>query len=115
MMSREAAVRALADVLERENAALAAMDLPMAASLLAAKNAALTALSAAHGGPVPPVALARRQDALAQNNRRLLERAMAAQEGVIGIVARAAAAAAAPSSYGGARPSIGALAYSTRV
>ena len=43
---------------------------------------------------------ARRLDALTRDNRRLLERAMAAQNRVIGIVVRAAGSVARHSSYG---------------
>ena len=83
------AVEGLAALLERENAALAAMDLPGAAVLLTAKRTAIDALTAVEPASVPPPAARRLRD-LALENRKLLERAMAAQERVIGIVARAA-------------------------
>ena len=95
----------LADVLERENDALRAMDLVRAATLLPEKTAAfaeLAAFGAAKApGPDPAlVAAARRLDALAVENRDLLRRAIAAQQRVIGIVVRAAAVAVAEPSYG---------------
>jgi hypothetical protein len=98
---------ALAETLEAENAALAAMDLPRAAALLADKHEAVTAFAAA--APVAPASrdaaerVARRLRALAIENKRLLERAIAAQGRVIGVIAQAAATAAAPTGYGPAR------------
>lgn len=97
------AVRCLVDVLERENAALAAMDLPRAVALLEEKTAALAALTAVGEGasvPAECAPAARRVDALAQENRRLLERAIAAQQRVIGIVAGAVASAVSEPVYG---------------
>ena len=93
------AVRRLVDVLERENAALMAMDLPRAAALLEEKTAALAVLMAVGEGAsvlAECAPAARRVDALAQENRRLLERAIAAQQRVIGIVAEAAAIVSEP-------------------
>jgi hypothetical protein len=81
----------LADTLESENAALAALDLPRAAVRTA---------------PVPSEAaqrMARRLQGLAMENKRLLERAIAVQGRVIGVVARAATAATEPAGYGPAR------------
>lgn len=101
-----AAVSGLADLLERENAALAAMDLPRAAAMLTEKTAGVAALAAAAGernaaaSPPDLVLAARRLNVLALENRRLLERAMEAQERVIGIVARAVASTATRPAYG---------------
>ncbi|HVB69266.1 MAG TPA: hypothetical protein VNE67_15575 [Acetobacteraceae bacterium] len=85
-----AALRRLAAALERENAALAALDLAAIGPLLAEKEAALASLSAA---PPPPPALieaAHAVAALARRNRALLEHAMGVQGRVIALVARAA-------------------------
>lgn len=109
----------LADVLDRENKALAVMDLRRAVTLLSEKTAAIADLSEA--GPEPPhpdlVAAARRLDGLAADNRRLLERAIVAQQRLIGIVVRAAASVAVEPSYGAkgrqARR-VGPMALSTR-
>lgn len=93
---------ALADTLERENAALAIMDLAAAAALYARKDAAATAFSAAQerlGEGLEAAldaeqarlaqALAERLRTLAEENRRLLERAIHVQGHVIGTIARA--------------------------
>jgi hypothetical protein len=100
-----AAVR-LADTITRENAALTALDLAGAAGMLAEKNEAADAFTAAQAiaarlGPVwlpgwqrgEAKQLAARLRALAQENKRLLEHAIAVQGRVIGMVARAAAEA----------------------
>ncbi len=89
-----AAVR-LADIIGQENQALRAMDLARAGTLLAAKQDATVCFVAAQpaatfeadGGETR--ALAARLRALAAENRILLERAIAVQGRVIGIVARA--------------------------
>lgn len=99
------AAQRLADVLDRENAALRTMDLRKATALLPEKSdavAELTAAGEAGFGPPSPVliATARRLDNLASENRRLLERAIAAQQRVIGIVVRAVTAAVSEPSYG---------------
>ena len=112
----------LADVIERENIALAAMDLHLAATLLPEKTAAIARLAAAGevpGGSEHPVliSMARRLDGLVLENRLLLERAIAAQQSVIGIVARASVAAAEDSVYGAttrAPRRTGPMAFSTR-
>ncbi|HVZ10501.1 MAG TPA: hypothetical protein VHC04_21525 [Rhodopila sp.] len=87
----------LADVLTLENAALRRLDFPAAANLLPAKRAALEALSAAGAisQPLPATAtsLGRRLMTLAAENRALLERAMAVQSRILGIVARASRSA----------------------
>jgi hypothetical protein len=97
-----AAVHGLTDVLERENQALSAMDIRRVVALLPEKTAAAAHLST-FGEIRPDRTLARdarRLNDLTRENRRLLERAMAAQTRVIGIVVRAAASVARHSSYG---------------
>ena len=96
----------LADVLDRENDALRVMDLRRAVTLLPEKTAAITELTAAGDAVVGPpdpalIPIARRLNGLALENRRLLERAIAAQQRVIGIIVRAAASVAVRPSYGG--------------
>jgi hypothetical protein len=96
----------LADVLDRENAALRVMDLRRAVGLLPEKTAAIADLNAAESigsGPPSPdvVAMAARLDGLAQENRVLLERAIGAQRRVIGIIVRAAASVTVAPNYGG--------------
>jgi hypothetical protein len=112
------AARHLADVLERENAALKAMDLRRATQLLPEKTAAIVALSAADNAPDPDtLSVASRLDNLALENRSLLERAIVAQRRVIGIVVRAAVAASTGPAYGaaGRRPrTAGPMTLSTR-
>lgn len=103
MTVREAAQR-LAEVLERENDALRAMDLRRAVALLADKTAAVADLTAV-GDRVPAprdpamISLAQRLDRLAQENRQLLERAIAAQRRVVAIIVRAAASVAVAPAY----------------
>jgi hypothetical protein len=120
-MSQEAITAGtfLAETLEMENAALAALDLPRAAGMLGDKQHAIANLAAVQTLPASRDAaerLARRLQILADENKRLLERAIAAQGRVIEVVARAAAASLAPAGYGTAR-SVGrpiALALSAR-
>ena len=99
-----AAVR-LADVLQTENAALVALNMPAAVRLLPEKLAAADAFVAAQAGAgakgrqatrhrVELDAVARRLHDLAAENRRLLERAMLVQARVIATVAKAARATA---------------------
>ncbi len=99
-----AAVR-LADVLQTENAALAALNMAAAVRLLPEKLAAADAFVAAQAGASPKGrraarrrieldAVARRLQDLAAENRRLLERAMLVQTRVIATVAKAARATA---------------------
>jgi hypothetical protein len=98
-----AAGTALADSLEQENAALAVLDLPRAGAMLARKQRALADLAVARAISPPNDAaerVARRLQALAMENKRLLERAIAAQSRVIAVVARAAA----PAGYGASPP-----------
>jgi hypothetical protein len=100
------AIRRLADILDLENAALNAMDLRRAAGLLSEKTAALADLNLACERPSVPAhpaltSTAARLQGLMLENRRLLERAIVAQQRVIGIVVRAAAATdRAEPSYG---------------
>lgn len=98
-----AAAGHLADVLDAENAALLALDVPGATALLPAKERAAAALAhaLAHTRPAPgddgpapgddgPARdVAARLDEAARENRRLLERAMRVQGQVIGALARA--------------------------
>jgi hypothetical protein len=99
---------AMADMLEAENCALTALDLPRAGAMLARKQRALADLAAAaarantqshHAAD----RVARRLQSLAIENKRLLERALAAQGRVIEVVARAAVPAEAATGYGPAR------------
>ena len=96
------AAEALADTLERENAALAAMDLAGAAALYPSKDAATTTFVAAQQrlGDTMASALDAEQQrlarhltdrlrALAEENRRLLEQAIQVQGHVVGTIARA--------------------------
>jgi hypothetical protein len=89
------AAGALADTLTRENAALAAMDLPGANALLAQKLRTVEAFALAHqkAAPARPGDLDRptveRLRTLAAENKRLLDRAMAVQGRVIELVASA--------------------------
>lgn len=122
----------LAEALRAENEALAKLDLPRAATLASSKIAASDAFAAAyaaqakHGaapeGPVRQAAalLTRRLEELGQENRRLLERAVALQSRVIETIAGAALPKAAPQGYAplGSRPAgvrPPALALSARV
>ena len=91
----EEAANRLADLLARENAALKRMDFSAAVALMPAKAAALAEMTR---DPLPPPANARsaalsalgqRLGGLAEENRILLERAIAVQTRVIRIVARA--------------------------
>lgn len=88
----------LADVLERENAALAALDLAGAAAMLDAKEAAAASFARACDRADPPdgeaerralATLAARLDAATRDNRGLLERGIEAQRRVLHIIARA--------------------------
>jgi|tagenome__1003787_1003787.scaffolds.fasta_scaffold20704560_1 hypothetical protein len=95
-MSRTAldAASRLAGVLAQENAALQRMDLPAAAALVPAKEAALaemardTPLSSNALSPAV-LALGQRLADLAEENRILLERAIGVQTRIVGMIARA--------------------------
>jgi hypothetical protein len=91
---------ALAALLEHENRLLEALDLAAAAALLPAKQGAASAFLRAQlhtkaSGGIPPgvraemAALGGRLGRLAAENRRLLERGLAAQGRVIAVIARA--------------------------
>ncbi len=95
------AAAALATLLEQENRLLAALDLAAAAALLPAKQGAAAAFLRAQAqtqasGGLPAASreaaagLGTRLRMLAAENRRLLERGLAAQERVIAVIARAA-------------------------
>ena len=93
----------LADVLAVENAALRAVDIRRAAAMLGRKQAALAALtSATAAGPEQRAAMQAavgRLRSLAEENRRLLERAIEVQSRVLGVLAGVARRARAP-GYG---------------
>ncbi len=103
---------ALADLLAGENVALAAMEHGAAAALVGAKQEATEAFAAAHarfaaaGAPMDDAlrrVLAEAADRLAtqaRRNRQLLERSIAVQGAVIGVIARALPRAAAAPRYG---------------
>ncbi len=100
----------LADALEQENAALAALDLRGAAAMLDTKQQALAAFTAAglHPGSATRanadlLALAWRLDAAAAANRQLLERGIAVQSRVLAVIAGAAPRARAPRYGAGGR------------
>ena len=94
-MTTEAALRRLLDVLERENTALAALDLGAAASFAEEKSAALAACD---GPPTPDLGpTLRALAAAASENRRRLEHALAIQARIIALVARTATP---PTGYG---------------
>ena len=94
-MTTEAALRRLLDVLERENAALAALDLGAAACFAEEKSAALAACD----GPPPSDQgpTLRALATAASENRRRLEHALAIQARIIALVARTATP---PTGYG---------------
>ena len=100
-----AAADLLAATLAQENAALAALDLPRAAAMLADKQRAVAGFLAARDARRTAVQramlepLAQRLMSLSEANRALLERAIAVQRQVIGIVARAAAPSPTASGY----------------
>ncbi|HLY90572.1 MAG TPA: hypothetical protein VKQ27_16440 [Acetobacteraceae bacterium] len=88
------AARNLADVLMEENAALAALDLKQTGALVAGKERAVAAFTAALAGSSLDGAgrpLAQRLRSLADENKTLLERAIAAQGRVMAVFAQAAA------------------------
>ncbi len=87
-----AATTRLADSLSRENTALDALDVSGAVSLLPEKRSALAALTEAHSIVLTPAqrpAMAeavRRLQAVASENRRLLQRALTVQNRVIEVI-----------------------------
>jgi hypothetical protein len=92
----------LAEVLQRENAALAALDLAAAANMLAEKRIASDAFTLAQADIRMPdrqprmIDVATRLRELAAENRRLLERAITVQSRVIKLVVRAMPPSATP-------------------
>ncbi len=101
-----AAGTALAETLETENDALTALDLPRAGAMLARKQRALADMAATQNTAVPNDAaerMVRRLQGLAVENKRLLERALAAQGRVLSVVAQAATSSSAPTGYGSIR------------
>ncbi len=99
-------VAALADTLAEENRALAGLDFGRAVMLLETKQRATDAFAAAHHAATPDAMrtrrslvepLVRRLRDLADENKRLLERAVTVQGRVIGAIAGAI-----PKTIGGA-------------
>ena len=92
-----AAAATLAELLDRENAALRALDFTGAVALFPAKQRAADTFAVAQTqlGALPPALrpeferTARRLKDLAAENRRLLERAITVQGRVIGIIVKA--------------------------
>ncbi len=80
-------------VLQDENAALDRLDIPTATSLVPRKLAATEALTTALASTPSPPAIAKAQlealRSLSADNKRLLERAMAAQKRLLAIIAGA--------------------------
>ncbi|MCX7383319.1 MAG: hypothetical protein NT133_18325 [Alphaproteobacteria bacterium] len=122
------ATEALADLLEAENGALAAMDFPRVGCLAAAKTSAVAALAVAR----PPLggraiveprlrAAVVRLEALTRANQTLLQRAIAAHREVMGVIVAAArksgrGAAGRYTAQGAAAPPVRApIAVSARV
>ncbi len=102
-----AAIEALAALLEQENAALARLDLPCAVALLPAKQAAAGRLAdLQQAAPGADAAVVTRLHTLAEDNRRLLERAIAVQGEVIGVIAGALPKAAGPPGYAASGASV---------
>jgi flagellar biosynthesis/type III secretory pathway chaperone len=111
-----AATEALAEILERENEALTALDLSAAVVLYPRKQAATLAFNDARERTTESIEtllddeqkrlareLAERLRALAEENKRLLERAINVQAHVLGTIGRAvarAAPSAQPPRYG---------------
>ena len=96
----------LADLLDRENASLRRLDLPTALMLLDAKRAAVAAFELAlrDGGTIDADdatrGLAVRLRDAGAENKRLLERAMLAQQHVMSLLAQAARQAGPSGRYG---------------
>lgn len=113
----------LVGLLARENEALGRMDLARAAAMVEAKHRAAEAFAAASGSEAEGENLAAplqcQLASLAEENRRLLERAIRAQGRVIGTIAHAVARSAHEGRYDAdgarrARGSAAALTLSTR-
>lgn len=102
-----AAIAALAALLEQENAALARLDLACAVALLPAKQAAAARLAdLQQAAPNADSAALDRLQALAEDNRRLLERGIAVQGELIGVIAGALPKAAGPPGYAASGASV---------
>jgi hypothetical protein len=101
--SLEQAVQAMTKLLIDENQALAEMNFARAGALLAPKHAAADALAAAWRAAAateaPPADLIKLGE-LAEENRRLLNRAMRVQRRVLDLVAKAARNAQIAPRYG---------------
>jgi len=95
------AVQEMIDVLALENQSLTALDFPAAIRLLGRKNAAAAALQKLRvvTGDGSREVVRDLVDAV-EANRTLLERALAIQGRVIGVLAQAARASSAPARYG---------------
>ena len=98
-----AAASGLAEALEAENRALQALDFAAVAATLAAKQQAIAAATGVAAGHIQALSgqdqaaarnLAARLSVAADENRRLLEHAMAVQRRLIALVVRAAQAGA---------------------
>jgi hypothetical protein len=97
------AVQAMTKLLTEENKALGEMDFSRAGALLAPKHAAADALAAAWRAATQtdaPQADLMKLGELAEENRRLLNRAMRVQRRVLDLVAKAARSSHAPTRYG---------------
>ncbi len=91
----------LVQILEKENVALAALDMPAAAEILATKNRATENFSTAYQAAIRTGATAENDDrtkleriherltALGQDNRRLLERAIGVQSNLVASITQA--------------------------
>ncbi len=108
MEALTAAAQRLADTLEAENTALRALDLPAAGALLADKQAATADLNkavkaVANAGELAHPALRSaiiRLRELAEENHDLLQRGIAVQSRVLGVLAQAARAHRPEPRYG---------------
>jgi hypothetical protein len=99
----DVAVRSMMKLLAEENAALSAMDFARAGALLAPKHAAADALAAAWRTASlddPPQQDLMQLGTLADENRKLLNRAMRVQRRVLELVARAARGTHTATRYG---------------
>jgi hypothetical protein len=106
----------LADILTRENEALARVNYAAAVAIAVDKEAALADMAK---GPPPPAPRLQHLSELAHANRELLERAIAVQTRVVRIVAQACAPPPATTPYSRhrgkpARSPTAAMALSTR-
>jgi len=113
---RVAAAR-LTDLLEQENIALRRLDLPTALALLEAKRAAIAAFELALQAGHTTIdideamhALSLRLRGATSENKRLLERAMVAQQHVMSLLAQAARQAAPSGRYGAGGAYVGRVA-----